>query len=77
LTPGFYEQTETAMALKDLIDSHDKMGDNKHALGLYDEAHTHRLKALELFEHYVKLDPSARERDLYYRDKAMKKVDEK
>jgi len=54
-----HEQTGTSMALKDLIDSHDLMGDNKHALGLYDEARTRHLKALELFEQYVKLDPSA------------------
>jgi len=66
-----YEQTGTLDALNGLIISHDKMGDNKHALGLYDEAHAHRMKALELFEQYVKLDPSAQEDDPYYRDKAM------
>ena len=66
-----YDQTGTAAALEDLVISYDKTGDNKHALGLYDEAHAHRLKTLELFEQYVKLDPSAQEHDSYYRDKVM------
>jgi len=67
-----YEQTGTAMALWDLIISHDRTGDNKHALELYDEAYDHRLKALELFEVYVKIDPPAMKLDSYFRNKAMK-----
>jgi len=66
-----YEKTGTITEMCYLLSSYDKMGDNKYALGIYDEAHAHRLKALELFEQYVKLDPSAQELDIYFRDKAM------
>jgi tetratricopeptide (TPR) repeat protein len=56
--------------LWELIRAYDILGDNRHALGLHDEAHTKRVKALELFEQYVELIPSAAEHDSYYRDKA-------
>ena len=46
-----------------------RMGENKYALGFHDEAHTYRLKTLELFEHLVKLDPSQQKYDSYFRDK--------
>jgi hypothetical protein len=64
-----YEQTGTTTALRDLVVSLDAMGDNKHALGFNDEARAYRLKALELFEQLVKLEPAVQEFDPYYRDK--------
>jgi tetratricopeptide (TPR) repeat protein len=66
-----YEQTGTATALYHLVISYDRLGDNKYALEFYDEARICRLNALELFEQYVILDPSAQKRDSYFRDKAM------
>jgi tetratricopeptide (TPR) repeat protein len=66
-----YQQTETAEALRDVIIALDRIGDNKHAKGFYDEARTYRLKARELCEQYVKLDPSAEEWVTPIREKAI------
>jgi tetratricopeptide (TPR) repeat protein len=66
-----YKQLGTAKALIDLVGLYDKIGDNKYALGLYDEAHALRTKAFELFEQYVKLNPSAQEKYTYFCDKSM------
>jgi tetratricopeptide (TPR) repeat protein len=68
-----YNQIGTTEALQDLISSYDKTGDNKHSQGLCDEAHAHRSKALELFEKYVKLVPSAEKDASYYSNKANQK----
>ena len=54
-----YEQSGTLAALKDLIIILDRVGDNKHALGLYDEARVHWVKAWELFQELLNLEPSA------------------
>jgi tetratricopeptide (TPR) repeat protein len=64
-----YQQTGEASVLWNAITTYDKLGDNKYTLGLYDEAHSYRLKALELFEQYVKMDPDVQKYDSYFRDK--------
>jgi len=71
MSETIYQQTGTSKALELVIGALDKIGDNRYAIGLYDEARTHRLKAWELFEHYVNLDPSAERLTKYFRDKAM------
>ena len=63
------KHTNSAEALWELTQAHDTMGDNEHSKGLHDKAHEHRLRALELFEQYVKLDPSAQKYASYFRGK--------
>jgi len=72
-----YEQGGMEAALKDVIFTLDKIGDCEHAMKLHDKAHAHRLKALELFEQYVKHDPSQQKFDSYFRNKAMRSETEK
>jgi len=66
-----YQQTGTITSLRDVIIALAKLGDNQHARGNYDEARAHHLKAMELAEQYIKVDPSAEELITYFRDKAM------
>jgi tetratricopeptide (TPR) repeat protein len=64
-----YEKFGTVKPLSSLISSYDDIGDNKYALGLLEEAYVYRLKALELHEQSVKLDPTREKQDSYYRKK--------
>jgi len=66
----YYEEHGTDGTLRDLIVCLDKIGDNKYEMGFYDEAHVYRLRALDMFEQYVKMDPSWIERRSYYFEKA-------
>ena len=64
-----YERSGTANTLNDLLVAYDKAGDNKYELELQDDALTYRLKALELFKQYVKLNPLWKNYTDYFRNK--------
>jgi len=65
-----YEQTDDADDLKSIIILYDNIGDNYWAQGLYDNAVVYRKTALDLFETYAGVEPSAKEYESYYRKKA-------
>ena len=49
---------------------------NKHVLGYNDQVRVHRLKAAELFDLYVRIDPSAEHIASHFRDKAKRSESE-